>query len=171
MKIPSSTDFSYKHTVNKIMHPEQDVFEFYNSNNKEKIGTLVCHKSEFSLRPNHENPVLAIDFIEVSKKDEGVGTKILKFSEKYSEFKGCQGYLTLKADSSITPERVLHIFYRKFGFSTLDKKTDKKMDKFIKSGTNATVKDFPCMLMHYPPQPKRLTFIQKFAKFARKLFK
>ena len=167
MKIQSSCDLTYTHTVNKVMRPKQDVFEFYDAN--KKTGILVCHKSDFPLRPNYNGSVLAIDFIETTNKNKGLGTKILKFAENYSKKNGCQGYLTIKADSSITPERIPHLFYRKFGFSTFDKKSDIKMDKFIKNGTNATIKDFPCMLMHYPPQAKELTNIQKCIKLIRKI--
>ena len=137
-----------------------------------RLGTLVCHKSELPLRPDYENSVLAIDFLEVTTKNEGLGTKILKFAEDYSKQVGCDGYLTIKADGSFMPERIPHIFYRKYGFTTLDKYNDMKLDKFIKKGCNATTKDFPCMLMHYPPQPKdNMTFIQKFAKTFQKFFK
>ena len=52
------------------------------------------------------------------------------------------------------------------------KYNDMKLDKFIKKGCNATTKDFPCLLMHYPPQPKdNMTFIQKLAKSFQKFVK
>ena len=172
MKINNSQDFLYCHTTNKIMRPKQEIFEFYDSAKSNKIGTLVCHKSDVPLRPNYDGSVLAIDFLEVSNKNQGLGTKILKFAADYSTQVGCDGYLTVKADGSFMPERIPHIFYRKYGFTTFDKRNDIKLNKFIKKGCNATTKDFPCMLMHYPPQPKdNMTFIQKFAKTFQKLFK
>ena len=170
MKIAS--DFVYEHTVNKVMHPNQDIFSVYDSDKSNKLGTLVCHKSELPLRPNYENSVLAIDFLEVTPKNKGVGTKILKFAEEYSRQTGCNGYLIVKADGSFMPERIPHIFYRKFGFSTFNKETDKKLDKFITRKLNATNKDFPCLLMHYPPQAEKIpTVLQKCAEILRKMFK
>lgn len=149
------SDLSYTHTINKVMHPHQHVFEMYSKDKTKKCGTLVCHKSEVPLRPNYKGSVLAIDFLEVSDKNKGVGTKILKFAKNCSEKMGCNGYMVLKSDSSYTPEKIPHLFYRKFGFSTFDKKTDKKLDKFINSKQNATSKDFPCLIMHYPPQVEK----------------
>ncbi len=172
MKIDTSFNFSYEHTVNKIMHPNQDVFNIYDLNKLNKLGILVCHKSELPLRPNYENSVLAIDFLEVTSQNKGLGTKILKFAEEYSKQIGCKGYLTLKADGSFMPQRIPHIFYRKFGFSTFDKKTDKILDKFIAKNLNATSKDFPCLLMHYPPKPNKYTkFMQICAKIVQKICK
>lgn len=154
------------------MHPNQDIFDIYDLDKKNKLGILVCHKSELPLRPNYEKPVLAIDFLEVTTKNKGIGTKILKFAEEYSKQIGCNGYLTIKADGSFVPQKIPHIFYRKFGFSTFDKKTDKKLDKFIAQNTCATFKDFPCLLMHYPPLPKKSPkFMQMFAKILQNLCK
>ena len=76
--------------------------------------------------------------------------------------------MTLKADGSYMPQKIPHIFYRKFGFSTFDKKTDKNLDKFIANNLNATSNDFPCLLMHYPPQSEKSgKFIQLFARIAQ----
>lgn len=170
MKISSVIDVVYEHTVNNMMHPKQDIFSFFKPDKSQNIATLVCHKSELPLRPNYEKPVLAIDFLEVKQEGEGIGTKILKFAEEYSKQIGCNGYLILKADGSYMPQKIPHLFYRKFGFSTLDERTDKKLDKFIAINKNATIKDFPCLLMHYPPQPQESSsFLQKVCNLIKKL--
>lgn len=161
MKTNPVLDFVYEHSVNKIMHPCQHVFDFYSDTGKNKLGTLVCHKSELQLRPNYDGNVLAIDFLEVTNKNQGFGTKVLKFAEEYSKQIGCKGFMTLKADGSYMPERIPHIFYRKFGFSTLDKGADKKLDKFIKKKVNATIKDFPCLLMHFPVPDKKTNGLKR----------
>ena len=172
MKISSSLNFIVEHTVNKVMHPNQDVFEIYDMDKTKRLGTLVCHKSELPLRPDYKNSVLAIDFLEVTTKNEGLGTKILKFAQEYSKQIGCNGYLTVKADGSLLPQRIPHIFYRKFGFSTFDKKIDMKLDKFVSKNINATIKDFPCLLMHYPPNPNKIPkFMQICAEILQKMSK
>ncbi len=169
MKTNCILDFSYKYSANKIMHPTQHIFDFYSVKDNAKLGTLVCHKSELQIRPNYDGKVLAIDFLEVTNRNQGLGTKILKFAEEYSKQIGCKGYMTVKADGTFMPERIPHIFYRKYGFSTLEKKTDKKLDKFIRQKTNATKKDFPCLLMHYPNVPKNPT--RKILSFVKQLLK
>lgn len=161
MKTNLVFDFTYEHSINKVMHPCQHIFDFYSGTSKNRLGTLVCHKSETKIRPNYEGSVLAIDFLEVTNKNQGFGTKVLKFAEEYSKQIGCKGFLTLKADGSYMPEKIPHIFYRKFGFSTLEKNTDKKLDTFIKQKTNATIHDFPCLLMHYPPSTDTKTSLLK----------
>ena len=115
MKVHSTLNFAYEHTVNKVMHPPQNIFDIYSTDRAKKIGTLICHKSEIPLRPDYEGSVLAVDFIEVNRPNKGFGTKILKFAEDYSREIGCKGYLTLKADSSFTPNKIPHTFYRRFG--------------------------------------------------------
>ena len=135
------------------------------------MGTLVCHKSELALRPNYDKSVLAIDYLEVAVKNRGFGTRILKFAEEYSRQIGCNGYITVKSDVSFMPERLPHLFYRKFGFSTFDKKNDIKLDKFIIKNRNATIKDFPCLLMHYPPIRENITFRERCIKVLQKILK
>lgn len=169
MKIDSSFNFVFKHTVNKVMHPNQDVFKIYNLDKSKRLGTLVCHKSELQLRPDYDKSVLVVDFLQVNAQNQGIGTKILKFAEEYSKQVGCSGYLTLKADVSFLPHRIPHIFYRKFGFSTFNRSIDAKMDKFISKKLNATMYDFPCLLMHYPPKPKKASKIsQIYTKIIKK---
>lgn len=149
MKTESVSDFYHVHTENKVMHPALHIFDFYTNANC-KIGTLVCHKSKLNIRPNYDSSVLAIDFLEVTDKDKGYGTTIVKFAKEYSEQIGCKGYMTLKADGTYMPEKIPHIFYRKLGFSTLDKKIDKQLDKILKQKGKAKKHDFPTLLMHYP---------------------
>ncbi len=170
MKTIPVSDLTYKHSVNKIMHPPQHIFDFYSEANNNKIGTLVCHKSVLPIRPNYNGSVLAIDYIQVADKNAGIGTKILNFAQEYSQQIGCKGFMTLKADTSYMPEKVPHIFYRKFGFSSFDKKTDKELDKFIRLRKFATRKDFPCLLMHYPPLPKKISKFNVLFKFLGKIF-
>ena len=157
----NSLDFVFKHSVNRVMQPNQHIFEMYSEDKSKKLGTLVCHKSELPLRPNYDGSVLAIDFLLVNDRNKGTGTKILKFAEDLSRQMGCKGYMTLKADGSYTPNSVPHIFYRKFGFSAFDKKTDKKFDKFIRQNRQATWRDFPNLLMHYPPAPQKHSFFKE----------
>ena len=167
MQTTPISSLKYNHSINQVMHPLQHIFTFF-SDTRENMGTLVCHKSEMQLRPDYNNPVLAIDFLEVTDKNKGDGTKILKFAEEFSREIGCNGFMTLKSDVSYTPEKIPHIFYRKFGFSTLDKHTDKQLDKFIRHNSFATKKDFPCLLMHYPAPERKTSVINRILSFFKK---
>lgn len=150
LKIDYKIPTTIIHSQNKVMHPVQDIFEIHDIEKSTKIGELVCHKTTNVTRPDYKGPILAIDYIKVTTPNNGLGTAIIKFARNLSMQMGCKGHLVLKADSSITKTRIPHIFYRKLGFSSLDKKTDRQMDKFIKRNKSATPKDFPCLIMHFP---------------------
>ena len=55
------------------------------------------------------------------------------------------------------------------GFSTFDKDIDNKLDKFIRLKQNATSKDFPCLLMHYPPKPEKISIFKIFKNWVYKI--
>ena len=172
MKIDAPQNFIYTHSTNDVMQPNQHIFDIYSTDKTKKLGMLVCHKSEIPLRSDYEGSVLAIDYLIVNKMNNGVGTQILKFAKDYSEQIGCNGYMTLKSDVSFTPARIPHLFYRRFGFSSFDKKTDKKLDKFIKTNRDATYKDFPCLIMHYPKPAEKPSKIREIIfKVFKKIFK
>ena len=160
----------YKHSINKSTHPNLHIFNIYAKKNRaQKVGTFVCHKSEIPLRPGYNGSVLAIDYLEVNITNSGYGTKILKFAQQYSQKLGCKGYMILKADGSFNPKRIPHLFYRKFGFSSFDKKTDRKLDEFIRRNKNATSEDFSTLLMHYPPKESGVDMKIFFQNFIKKL--
>lgn len=159
LNIDFKTPVTYIHSKNNVMHPSQDVFEIYNADKTVKMGELVCHKTNAVSRPDYEGPILAIDYLKSNIPNKGLGRAIINFAQKLSAEMGCQGYMVLKADSTFDKEKIPHIFYKKLGFSTFDKKIDKQMDKFIKQNKPATIKDFPCILMHYPAlMPKSSNF-------------
>ena len=164
MKVNPNLEFLYIHSTNNSMWQTREVFDFFSKESKEKIGTLVCHKTKSEFRPDYKGSILAVDFLVTAEHNKGHGKKILKFAEEYSRQVGCNGYMSLKSDVSYTPQSIPHLFYRKYGFSTLDKSADKKMDRFIKQNKPATYKDFPCLLMHYPPAAEKENLLIKTAK-------
>ncbi|MCM1338198.1 MAG: hypothetical protein NC191_00830 [Muribaculaceae bacterium] len=83
--------------------------------------------------------------------NKGLGTVLLNIASIYSNRLGFGGRFHLDASGLQSPNRVPHIFYRKFGMNTGFECTDKEMDKFVKSGKPATYLDFKSMTMFYPP--------------------
>ena len=122
---------------------------------------MVCHKSNIPLRESYKGPILIIDFINTRINNKGYGSVLINFAKNYSKKIGCNGYVVLKADSSFTPNRVPHLFYRKQGFSSFDPITDKKMDKFIRKNKDATHRDFRAIVMHYPANPPKQNALKK----------
>lgn len=156
MAMELTSTISYNHSVNELACPKQDIFEFYSGNPKNTIGKLVCHKSEMQFRPDYNGQTLAIDYLETTVHNQGDGTRIIKFAQDYSKKTGCNGYIVLKADPSIDVERIPHVFYRKMGFTTQNKKMDKKLDKLIKHNKTAKFGDFSSKLMVFPPPAENI---------------
>ena len=148
-----------------------DVFTLGSTKTKSRLGQIVCHKTNEHLRENYNGPILILDFIYTSNFYKGYGSILLNFAKKYSKQSGCNGYISLKTDSSFTPNRIPHLFYRKHNFSSLNKKIDKKMDQFIRKNKDATYKDFRSIIMHYPPNPKPPSLKEKLSAKIQNLFK
>lgn len=154
----------YKRRINTVMKPTQVEYVFFSTTGDKNWGEVVLHKrNDWDLLENFRGPYLIIDWIKTEQKDKGLGRTILKFCENYSKQIGCNGKMILLADPSYRPEKIPHLFYRKFGFTTFDNKLDRKMDRFIKNEQNATVEDFSTELMYYP-EPAKKTFWAKLVK-------
>lgn len=141
------------------------------STDKSEFGKQVIMKctKEFINRDGRKNiPSLYIDNLISNCSGHGYGSKMLDFAINYSKKLGCNGYFHLLADGCYNPHRLPHIFYRKYGMSTTDYKIDKKLDKLIKKGKNATYKDFKTEEMYYPPIKHSES---KFKQFINKIFK
>ena len=153
------------------MNPPQQEFVIFKPNSKKISGLMVCHKSNVQLRPDYNGPSLAIDYLCSFEQEKGFGKALITFAKNYSKRLGCDGHIFLKADGSFTPNRVPHLFYRKCGFSTLDKKKDKLLDKFIRKNRPANWKQFASDLMFYPAmKSKNSIFFDKLIKiFKRKI--
>lgn len=137
-------------------------------------GELVCGISSYPhWRKDYNGKTLTVDFIKANEYNKKNGTYLLNFAKNLSKQLGCNGYILLKADTSFTPNRIPHLFYRKNDFTSLEKKYDAKMDKFIKAKKDARHTDFPSLLMYYPKpkEEKENNFLGKFKKIFSALFK
>lgn len=150
----------YRNPIESLNRPRQEVYTAISTNGDKNWGILVLHKSKMQHREDYNGCTLAIDYIESKNKHKGLGKAMIEFAKKYSKQNGCNGYIVLRADSSINKNQVPHIFYRKQNFTTLDKKIDEKIDLFIKNKQDGTSKDFSTQIMHFPP-PQKQSFINK----------
>ena len=138
---------------------------------KSEFGRLVimdCIDTKINRDGIRDVPCLYIWKLISNCSGHGYGSKMLDFARSYSKKIGCNGYISLTSDGCYNPHRLPHIFYRKYGMSTESRKIDKKLDKFIAKGKNATYKDFKTEEMFYPPikHPK-----SKIKKLIDKFFK
>ena len=158
----------YLNSVNKTMRPEQLKYIIFSTKTGKHEGEMLCHKTKMNLRDDYNGSSLAVDFLMANKRKQGVGTAFINFAKFLSRQMGCNGHIVLKADPFFTPNSAPHVFYRKCGFSTLDKKQDKKIDNYIKKHKDANWKDMLPTLMFYPEyHEKKQSFIKTLFKFFR----
>nr|QGT49826.1 hypothetical protein Melaina855_2130 [uncultured Candidatus Melainabacteria bacterium] len=128
-----------------------DEFIVFSTKNPSEYAKMRCFKTEIERDNLKHVPSLYIWTLHSSSSGQGLGTALLHFAKMYSEELGCKGFFHLSADVSWMPNKVPHIFYRKFGMSTVDSCIDSKLDKFIKKHKTASYKDFNTVDMYYPP--------------------
>lgn len=156
--------FLYQRRIVKAREP---IEEFVLTDKGKLVGEIVCQKSTAQWRDDYLGNCLIINFIKTTKQNKGYGKYLIDFAKNYSKQRGCNGYLLLKSDTSFTPHRIPHLFYRKQGFTTLEPKIDKKMDRFIKENKDAKHTDFKSMLMFYPSKETKNK--NKFLEFTQKV--
>jgi len=100
---------------------------------------------------------------------KGYGTFLLDFAKKMSEQMGFNGRLELLA--SILPGSLNtppHIFYRKYGFTSNNRKMLSKIDRCIKNNKQLTSED-PQIHMYYEPKKSKSNIITLFGNFIKRV--
>lgn len=139
-----------------------NLFRMICTKDRKVVGKMVAYPSSDSR--------LYIDELTIfSNRRQGLGTKFLNFAKSLSKSWGFDGKMILNATTTpYDPHNPPHIFYRKFGFTTNDKKMLKKIDKYIKTGKQLDYKKTPDLIMYYPDTvSKKLTFWQKLKNFLK----
>lgn len=159
-KIPDRFIWQTEDSFCKDIH----VFRMFTKGKKSSLVALMrCCKAGYE-----DPPSMIVTFLMSYDRGKGYGSEMLKFAEKLSRNIGCEGRLMLRASTSLLPQKIPHIFYRKYGFTTNDSKEDKRLDMFIENQKDASYKDFSDMLMYYDPNKKvvkKKTIWEKIEKF------
>lgn len=110
---------------------------------------------------------LFINTLNIYQKRQGFGSKFLDFAKQVSKQFGCEGRVRLIASTTeYDPLNPPHIFYRKNGFSTDNKKLLKKIDKYIKNNKQLPHLSTPPETMYYPPKPEvKMSFVERIKDF------
>lgn len=128
-----------------------DEFIAFSLKKPSEYAKMKCIKSETARENNIKVPSVYVWFLRSNASGHGLGSTLLHIAKNYSEKSGCNGFFHLSAETSYAPERIPHIFYRKFGMSTAEEAMDCRLDEFIQKGKNATEDEFSTMDMFYPP--------------------
>lgn len=130
-------------------------FIMFSTKPEDKTTTqMICFPSVVNRKGQKNIPSLYIWKLYSTKSDRGFGTAMLDFAKVLSRRLGCCGRFHLSADPGWFPNRVPHIFYRKYGMTTDNEYFDRRLDKLIKKGKNANHLQFGTMNMFYPPMEK-----------------
>ena len=113
---------------------------------------------------------LYIETLNIYQKRQGFGSIFLNFAKHISKHLGCEGRVKLiAATTEYDPLNPPHIFYRKNGFTTDNKKLLKKMDKYIKKNKQLPHLSTMPERMYYPPkQEAKKDFIKSIKDFFKR---
>ena len=143
-KIKTPDVLFYKLNTSNITNRDQTNFIAFTTTKPTNYGRFITSTMNTLFRPDYNGKALTLDFV-----------------KNYSKQNGCNGYIVTTSYCGFTPNKIPHLFYRKQGFSTLDKAYDKKLDKFIKNNQYATQYDFFSKLMYYPELKRKENFFEK----------
>lgn len=176
----------HSHTVKPVQHkpvkvrisqvPSEDsgnyrIYTAFNSENDSVAGCMRCRPSVIIKGDEVTKSLYISDLYSISHGC-GTGTALLDFAIDLSRENGCGGNIHLVASGCYAPDRVPHLFYRRYGMNTGNKHVDKKIDRFIKLGKKATRLEFDNIMMYYPPvaYPKKNNIFGRVMRFVGSLF-
>lgn len=115
-----------------------------------KIGEMITYPWK-----EKNEKFLWIQHLWMLQKRAGYGTKFLNFAKRLSNENGCNGRIRLIAAPTVYDNIPPHIFYRKYGFGSDNKKLIKKIDHAIKHQKLLNEASVPWTLMYYPDKPAK----------------
>ncbi len=139
-----------------IYHPPKtNSFRMFSTRDGKTLGIMnVFHITDDEL---FINPLIIC-----RQRRQGYGSKFLNFAKHLSEKLGCGGRLGVKATTlELDPHNPPHIFYRKFGFTSKDKKMIGIIDKHIRKGKQLDYRRTAPLMMYYPDDNVKQSFWQK----------
>lgn len=97
-----------------------------------------------------ETKIRALEIVRllVFKRRKGYGSKFINFAKHESNEYNCNNHLFLLASSLYDPQYPSHIFYRKQGFTSINKKMNKILDKCI--AKNEKLNNAENLIMYMP---------------------
>ncbi len=147
MKIPETLIYNPKGS---------NLYNMFNTKTGRCIGRMVAY-------PKENKELEICELLIFSKPRQGYGTKFLDFAKDLSKKIGCGGRMSLTACTTpYDPHNPPHIFYRKYGFTSDNKKMIKKIDKCIRRKKQLNALYTPQLTMYYPDNTiKKPTFFER----------
>ena len=131
--------------------PSTNSYTMISTKNPEILGHMRAFVSNYHFK----DPYLFVHQLVIFKnKRQGYGTKFLDFAKNLSKKSGCGGRVRLIATTTAyDPRNPPHLFYRKNGFSSNNKKFIAKMDRYIRKNKQLDYRTTHRLEMYYPEEP------------------
>ena len=145
-----------------IYNPQgTNLYRMISTKEKKLVGQMIAHPNI-----NHQ---IEIAELYVFRRRQGFGKKFLDFARNLSRKHGYEGHMILNASRTpYDPHNPPHIFYRKYGFTSDNKKMIKKIDNYIKKKKQLNAYQTPSLIMYYPDdKPKKQSFFDRIKKLFR----
>lgn len=119
--------------------PQNDIYHLIETRTGELVGKMVAFPITNGLKQIYDIPQESKIFrvyslkIDPLRRNEKWGSYFMQFAKNESNRLECDGRLYLVAYNS---EYAPHVFYKKQGLKAVDKRMDRKLDKFIKNNEN-----------------------------------
>jgi GNAT superfamily N-acetyltransferase len=166
------THFAYKPKIQPLPRTlilasktyEQDFYKMLTTKDPRVVGIMYAFPNEIDKRNFYH-----VGLLYIKEQRQGFGTEFIDFAKNRSKQLGCEGRVFLQAESEVMgAQKPPHIFYRKQGFTTNDKKYLKVIDEFIKENKEMENKDSKSIYMYY--DPNNYTFGQKLLNWFFRFF-
>lgn len=141
------------------------LYKMFNTKDSKYLGKMVAY-------PNINKQLNISELIIFTQRRQGLGTKFLNLAKNLSKECGCEGRMILDASTTpYDPHNPPHIFYRKYGFTSDNKKFIKKIDKHIQKDKQLNYMSAQPLTMYYPDEsPRKITIFRKIKNFLDKKF-
>lgn len=138
--------------------PNTNKYNIFRTNSSKKLGEMIAY-------PTNNNDIYIERLVIYREKRTGLGKTLLDFAQNLSKKYGFKGRMSLVAGTlPEDPFNPPHIFYRKYGFSTKNKKILKFIDEHINSQKQLNYLTTHNIMMYYVPENKNYlepSFFQK----------
>ena len=129
--------------------PRTNSYRIIDTKNGQELGEMLAF-------PTVNKDVFIDSLIIFKQRRQGLGRFLLDFAQNMSKKMGFKGRMSVCA--GILPEdpkNPPHIFYRKYGFSSPDRKILEIIDSHIKQKKQLNHLTTPNLIMYYNPEEKQ----------------
>lgn len=154
--LPPGTSVSARVKIpDKLIYNNKDRYNMFSLSSKKLIGSMKAapeYVSNDDFYPNEKYcyKSLSIDLLNSYPPRQGTGSKFIRLAKLLSWKFKCKGRIHVFAWNIDDPSKTSAVFYRKQGFSSVDKEKLIKVDEAIKHNIDVSPEDCEDICMFFP---------------------